>query len=88
MSLRFFSLFCLLCLSPASLAQQEAINVPFDETTVAESPIAVAGKISVRETIAANEVNSSWEENVTATNNSTKPILLLVGDLDAIDGSS
>lgn len=36
------------------------------------------------ETVAANEVKSSWEENVSATNRSTKVTLLLIGELDAI----
>lgn len=57
---------------------------PFDCTTVAGSPIELTGKISVDETIAANQVKSVWERNVTAKNISAKPILLLVGDLDAI----
>jgi hypothetical protein len=47
------------------------------------SPITATGKISVRETVAANEVKSSWEEEVSATNRSTKSILLLIGELDA-----
>lgn len=58
--------------------------MPFDCTTVAGSPIELTGKISVHETIAANQVKSVWERNVTAKNISAKPILLLVGDLDAI----
>jgi hypothetical protein len=84
MSLRFFVLFCCLSLSPASFAQQEPIDVPFDDAALTASPITVTGKLSVQETVAANEVKSSWEENVNATNRFTKPILLLIGDLDAI----
>lgn len=60
------------------------IDVPFDSTLVADSPIELTGKISVQETITGNQVKSLWEKNVTAKNISAKPILLLVGDLDAI----
>jgi hypothetical protein len=84
MSLRFFVLFCWLSLSSPSLAQQEPFDVPFDDAALTASPITATGKISVRETVAANEVKSSWEENVDATNRSTKSILLLIGDFDAI----
>jgi hypothetical protein len=74
----------LFLLLQASVAQQEAINVPFDNETVAGSPIEVTGKVSVREMVAGNEVESSWEMDLVAKNVSDKPILLLVGDLDAI----
>ena len=84
MSLRFLVLFCWLCLSPVSFAQQEPIDVPFDDAALSGSPIAATGKISVRETVAANEVTSSWDEDISATNRSTKSILLLIGDFDAI----
>lgn len=67
-----------------SFAQQEPIDVPFDDAALTASPVTATGKLSVRETVAANEVKSSWEENVSATNRSTKSILLLIGDLDAI----
>lgn len=88
MSLRFFVLFCWFSLSPASFTQQKPIDVPFDDAALIASPIAASGKISVRETVAANEVKSSWEENVSATNRSTKSILLLIGELDAISPHS
>ena len=84
MSLRFLVLICYLSVSPVSFAQQEPIDVPFDDAALTGSPITATGKISVRETVAANEVKSSWEENVSAANRATKPILLLIGDLDAI----
>jgi hypothetical protein len=48
MSLRFFVLFCWLSLSPVSFAQQEPIDVPFDDAAVTTSPITASGKISVR----------------------------------------
>jgi hypothetical protein len=57
MSPRFFVLFCWLSLSPASFAQQEPIDVPFDDAPLTGSPITATGKISVRETVAANEVS-------------------------------
>jgi hypothetical protein len=82
--LRFFVLFCGLCLAPVCFAQKEPIDVPFDGSALTGTPISATGKISVRETVAANEVKSSWEENVVATNRSTKPILLLIGDFDAV----
>jgi hypothetical protein len=88
MSLRFFALFCWLSLSSASFAQQEPIDVPFEDAALTASPITATGKISVRETVAANEVKSSWEENVDATNRSTKSILLLIGEFDAISSHS
>jgi hypothetical protein len=88
MSLRFFVLFCWLSLSSAFFAQQEPIDVPFDDAALTASPITATGKISVRETVAANEVKSSREENVSATNRSTKSILLLIGELDAISPRS
>jgi len=84
MSLRFFVLFCCLSLSLISFAQQQPIDVPFEDAALTTSPITVTGKLSVLETVAANEVKSSWEENVSATNRSTKSILLLIGDLEAI----
>jgi hypothetical protein len=84
MSLRFFVLFCWLSLSSPSVAQQEPIDVPFDDAALTASPITATGKVSVRETVAANEVKSSWEWNVDATNISTKSVLLLIGELDAI----
>jgi hypothetical protein len=58
--------------------------VPFDNLTAAGSPIEVNGKVSAREIVAGNEVESSWQMNLVAKNISDKPILLLVGDLDAI----
>jgi hypothetical protein len=88
MSLRFFVLFCWLSLSSPSVAQQEPIDVPVDDAALTASPITATGKVSVRETVAANEVKSSWEENVDATNRSTKSILLLIGEFDAISPHS
>ena len=82
MSLHFFLLFCWLSLSSAS-SQQEPIDVPFDDAALTASAITATGKILVRETVAGNEVKSSWEENGSATNRSTKSILLLIGELDA-----
>jgi hypothetical protein len=84
MSLRFFVLFCWIFLSPASIAQQEPIDVPFDDAALTASPITATGRISVRETVAANEVKSSWDVDVSATNHFTKSILLLIGDFEAI----
>jgi hypothetical protein len=71
-------------LPSTSLAQQKVIKVPFDNTVVSGSPIEVTGQVLVQETIAGNQVSSAWEENVTAKNISPKPILLLLGILDAI----
>ena len=88
MSLRFFALFCWLWLSSASLARQEPVDVPFEDAALTASPITATGKISVQETVAANEVKSWWEENVDATNRSTKPILLVIGEFDAISPHS
>jgi hypothetical protein len=84
MSLRFFLSFCWLLFSSVSFAQQEPIDVPFDDAALAETPITATGKISVRETVAGNEVNASWEENVDATNRATKSILLLIGTFGAV----
>ena len=81
MWLRLLALLCLVLLSSRSLAQQTPIDIPFEDTSVAGSPIEVTGKISVREMIAGNQVTSRWEENVNARNISNKPILLLIGDL-------
>jgi hypothetical protein len=80
----FYASFCCLCLSLLSFAQPQPIDVPFYDAALTASPIAVTGKVSVLETVAANEVRSSWQENVRATNRSPKSILLLIGDLDAI----
>lgn len=82
--MRFWSLpsLCLVLLSQASVAQQQAISVPFDNETAAGSPIETTGSVAVRETVTGNEVESAWEENVVARNISDKPILLLIGDLD------
>lgn len=84
MWLRVLPFLCLFLLSQVSRSQQKEIDVPFDDTTVSGSPFEVSGKLSVRETVAGNEVQSSWEENVTAKNISQKPIVLLVGILDAV----
>lgn len=84
MSRRFFVLFCWLSAAPLSFAQQQPIDVPFEDAALTASPVTATGKISLRETVAANELNSSWEQNVSATNRSTKSILLLIGDLEAI----
>jgi hypothetical protein len=84
MSPRFLALLFVFFRCIASVAQQEAVDVPFDGTVVVGSPIELTGRVSVQETIAGNEVKSSWERNVTAKNISPKPILLLVGDLVAI----
>jgi len=81
MWLRLLALLCLVLLSSRSLAQQTPIAIPFEDTSVAGSPIEVTGKISVREMIAGNQVTSRWEENVNARNISNKPILLLIGEL-------
>jgi len=83
MWLRLLPLLCIV-LPSTSLAQQKVIEVPFDNTAVSGSPIEVTGKVLVQETIAGNQVRSAWEENVTAKNISPKPILLLLGILDAI----
>ena len=80
MWLRLLALLCLVLLSSRSLAQQTPIDIPFEDTSVAGSPIEVTGKISVREMIAGNKM-SWWEENVNARNISNKPILLLIGSL-------
>ena len=77
MGLRFLPLLWLFFMVQASLAQQQAINVPFDYTTTPGIPLEVTGKISVQETITANQVKSSWEKNVIAKNITNKPILLL-----------
>jgi hypothetical protein len=76
-----FVLLCMLCFAQVSAAQQELISVPFVDETDTGSPIAVIGQISLRETIAANQVASSWGERVVAKNISTKPILLFVASL-------
>ena len=75
---------CLTLLSHASLGQQKVIDVPFDKTAAPGSPFEVTGKVSVQETIAGNEVSSMWEQNVTAKNISDKPIVMLIGILDAV----
>lgn len=84
MWLRVLPFLCLLLLSQVSRSQQKGIDVPFDNTTVSGSPFEVSGKLSVRETVAGNEVQSSWEENITAKNISQKPVVLLIGILDAV----
>jgi hypothetical protein len=71
-------------MSSTALTQQNAIAVPFDNTTVAGSPIEVTGNLSVREVIAGNEVESWWEGSVVGKNISNKPILLLIGDFTEI----
>jgi len=80
---RALTLLCLFLLSQASRGQQKAIDVPFDNTPVAGSPIEVNGTLSVRETVLGNQVESQWEENIVAKNISNKPILLLIGALEA-----
>jgi hypothetical protein len=82
MRFRLLPSFCLFLFSQAFAAQQQATTVPFDNETAAGSPIETTGKVAVRETVAGNEVESSWEENVVARNISNKPILLLIRDLD------
>jgi hypothetical protein len=82
MRFRLLPSLCLFVLSQAAVAEQQAISVPFDNETPAGSPIETTGRVAVRETVAGNEVESSWEENVVARNISNKPILLLIGDLD------
>jgi len=57
-----------------------ALAVP----VAAQNITAVSGNITVQETVAGNEVSSLWVENVVARNISNKPILLLVGVLDAV----
>lgn len=47
------------------------------------APIEATGTLSVRETVVGNQVESLWEENVVAKNISNKPILLLIGVLEA-----
>src|ERR1700730_14758394 len=84
MRLLTLSALCLTLLSRASLGQQKAIDVPFDNTTAPGSPFEVTGKVLVQETIAGNEVSSMWEQNVTAKNISEKPIVMLIGIFDAV----
>ena len=84
MWLRFLPFLFLLLLSQASAMQQEPIDVPFESAGIVGSPIEVTGNITVQETVAGNEVSSLWLENVVARNISNKPILLLVGVLDAV----
>jgi hypothetical protein len=81
---RVLPVLCLFLLAQVSRSQQKAIDVPFDDTPVAESPIEATGTLSVRETVAGNQVESLWNENVVAKNISNKPILLLIGVLDAV----
>src|SRR5438270_10592389 len=75
---------CLFLLSQTSRSQQKQFDVPVDNSPVAESPIGATGTVSVRETVAGNQVESLWEENVVAKNISDKPIILLIGVLDAV----
>lgn len=84
MRLRFLPLFCLFLLSQTSLGQQQASEVPVENVTEG-SPLEATGKVLVQETVAGNEVNSSWEgENVVAKNISNKPILLLICSIGAV----
>jgi hypothetical protein len=85
MWLRVLPFLYLLLLSQASRSQQKAIDVPFDSTLLAESPIEATGTLSVRETVLGNQVQSLSEEDVVAKNMSNKPILLLmIGILEAV----
>ena len=79
----FLSFLSVVLLSQVLLSQQKQIDVPLEDAGELGKPIEVTGKISVAETIAGNEVRSSWVENVTGKNVSRKPILLLIGILDA-----
>jgi hypothetical protein len=81
---RVLPLLCLFLLSQASRSQQKVIDVPFDSTLVAGSPIQATGTLSVLETVVGNQVQSLWDENVVAKNISNKPILLLIGVLEAV----
>jgi hypothetical protein len=84
MSFRVLPFLCLFFLVQVSRSQQKAIDVPFDNAPVAESPIEATGTLSVRETVTGNQVQSLWKEDVVAKNISNKPILLLIGVLDAV----
>jgi hypothetical protein len=81
---RVLPFLCLFLLAQVSRSQQKAIDVPFDNLPIAESPIEATGTLSVRETVVGNQVNSVWTENVVAKNISNKPIVFLVGVLDAV----
>jgi hypothetical protein len=84
MAFRLLSFLSVVLLSQVLLSQQKVIDVPFEDAGELGKPIEVTGKISVAETFAGNEVRSWWVENVTGKNVSTKPILLLIGILDAV----
>ena len=81
---RVLPFFCLFFLSQTSRSQQKTIDVPFDSTMVAENPIQATGTLSVREAVLGNQVQSLWEQNVVAKNLSNKPVLLLIGVLEAV----
>jgi len=84
MRFRFLPFLCLLLLSQISLGQQQTIEVPFENQTGAGSPFDVTGKVLVRETIAGNQSESSWEDEVVLKNTSDKPIVLLIAHLNAV----
>jgi len=78
--MRFCIAFCLCAVSlyPSSALPQDIISVPLRDKSAAGAPFQVDGKLTLVESVQANELEWSWGEKVAVKNLSDKEILLFV----------
>ena len=80
MRLHFTISLFVLCLCP-SLALQQDFSVPILDKSGAGTPFQVDGKLTLRESTRANELEWSWGEKVTVKNVSDKAMVLFVATI-------
>jgi hypothetical protein len=84
MRFRLAFLFCASCLPLSHALPQEVLTVPLVDKTGSDSPLEVSGRVLLRETARANELEWSWQDKVAIKNVSSKPILLFVATFTEI----
>jgi hypothetical protein len=84
MTLCFAVSVCVLCLCPSSALQQDIFSVPILDKSGEGTPFQVDGKLTLRESTRANELEWSWGEKVALKNVSDKAIVLFVATIAEI----
>jgi len=75
---------CTLSIFSAFTLQQDAFSVPIVDKSGAGTPFEVSGKLTLRESVRANELEWSWGEKVVIKNVSGMAILLFVATITEI----
>jgi hypothetical protein len=74
----------ILCLLPSHALQQGVFSAPVIDKSSAGAPFEVSGKVAVRESLRANQLEWSWGEKVIAENVSGKAIILFVATITEV----